>query len=433
MKKFTLILFFIFSLIDQSNAKNLVQALNETYNSNLELNAERENLKIAKESLNETRSDFLPSITISGYISDENTTKQTNRSGESLREADIGPSQKSITIEQKLFQGLGGIANFKKKNIGIELSKHELKKKEQEILFKAVAVYTALVLNNKKVKINISNVSLLERQVETDRNRLEQGEIGLTDLAQSEASLDGARAQLIKAKNQIIASKLNYETVIGPLYNYDDLDKNYVFNYKLPESLALANQISKKENPILNIAQLELQQSEQDVRIARSELSPSATLSFKSTQTDDTSTTYDETDKDILKAEASWPLFSGGKNLASLKKSKSLKHQKILLLEDAKRSTEATVANAWSNFQFSKSSLDSIKSQVGAAEIANEGITIEYESGSSSRSTLDVIQSNSILLDAKIELANSERDFILSQFELLLSIGRLTGSYLNLI
>ena len=89
------------------------------------------------------------------------------------------------------------------------------------------------------------------------------------------------------------------------------------------------------------------------------------------------------------------------------------------------------MANAWSNFQSSKSFLTSIRSQVKAAEIANEGITIEYESGSG-RSTLDVIQSHSILLDAKINLVNSKRDFLLSQFNLLASIGRLTGSYLGL-
>jgi outer membrane protein len=89
------------------------------------------------------------------------------------------------------------------------------------------------------------------------------------------------------------------------------------------------------------------------------------------------------------------------------------------------------VANAWSNFQSSKSFLTSIRYQVKAAEIANEGITTEYESGSG-RSTLDVIHSNSILRDANIELVNSERNFLLSPFSLLSSIGRLPGSYLGL-
>ena len=431
MKKIILILLFTLSFFDQSNAARLIDALKEAYMSNPKLNAERENLEIAQQKINEAKSDFLPTITISGYESSENTTKLTNRSGADVQGTDVNPSQKSILIEQQLFQGMGGVANFEKNNIGLELSKYNLKKIEQEILFDAIGAYTILVLSNKRVKINISNMDLLERQVETDRDRLERGEINLADLAQSEASLAGAKAQLIEAQNQLITSKLNYEKIIGPVSNYDELDKKYVFNYKLPESLALANEIAKKENPKLYIAELELQQSRQDVRIALSELSPSAKLSFKSTRTDDMSSSYDESDKEILKAEASWPIFSGGKNLASVKKSKSIKRQKLLLYEDAKRSADAAVASAWSSFQSSKSFLQSIKSQVKAAEIAYEGITSEYESGSG-RSTLDVIQSNSILLNSKINLANSERRFFLSQFSLLSSIGQLTGSYLGL-
>ena len=431
MKKIILILLFTLSFFDQSNAASLIDALKEAYMSNPKLNAERENLEIAQQKINEAKSDFLPTITISGYESSENTTKLTNRSGADVQGTDVNPSQKSILIEQQLFQGMGGVANFEKNNIGLELSKYNLKKIEQEILLDAIEAYTSLVLSNKRVKINIFNMDLLESQVETDRDRLERGEINLTDLAQSEASLAGAKAQLIEAQNQLITSKLNYEKIISPVSNYDELDKKYVFNYKLPESLALANEIAKKENPKLYIAELELQQSRQDVRIALSELSPSAKLSFKSTRTDDTSSSYDESDKEILKAEASWPIFSGGKNLASVKKSKSIKRQKLLLYEDAKRSADAAVASAWSSFQSSKSFLQSIKSQVKAAEIAYEGITSEYESGSG-RSTLDVIQSNSILLNSKINLANSERQFFLSQFSLLSSIGQLTGSYLGL-
>ena len=66
-----------------------------------------------------------------------------------------------------------------------------------------------------------------------------------------------------------------------------------------------------------------------------------------------------------------------------------------------------------------------------AAEIANEGITLEYESGNN-RTTLEVIQSHTILLDSRINLANSERDFLISQFSLLSAIGRLTAKQLNL-
>ena len=106
-------------------------------------------------------------------------------------------------------------------------------------------------------------------------------------------------------------------------------------------------------------------------------------------------------------------------------------NQKKLLLDNVLKTNNMNVASAWSNFQSSKSLLNSVKVQVKAAETANEGITVEYESGLG-RSTLDVIQSNTILLDSKISLAKSERNFLLSQFKLLQSIGLLTSKYLQI-
>ena len=283
----------------------------------------------------------------------------------------------------------------------------------------------------KKYKINQSNVSLLERQVETDQARLEKGQISVVDLAQSEASLAGANAKFIEAKNEVVTGKLIYENVIGSIDNISDLNEKLSFNLKLPQSLGEANKVSQKNNPGLIIAKLELQQSEKDIKIARAEFRPSATLSFETSQTEDLSATYDERDKSVLKATVKWPFYTGGKNRATLNKNKNLSNQKRLLLEDAITSNKTTVASTWSSYQSSKSLLNSVKSQVRAAEIANEGITIEYESGLG-RSTLDVIQSNTLLLDSKTSLANAERNYLLSQFKVLESIGLLTTKHLQI-
>lgn len=430
MKKFLLFILINIFLICNANAITLIEAIKEAYDNNPKLNAERENLKISKENINISKSNFLPTVTISGYKSAENTSKLTNRSGEDASKDDVNPLQTSILVEQKLYDQ-SRKPDLEKNEIGLEIARLKLKKVEQEIIYESVEAYTNLVLNNKKLEINLLNVSLLERQVETDRARLEKGEINLTDVAQSEASLAGANAKLIQVRNDIVTSKLIYEKTIGKINNSEEVNESYVFKYKLPNNLKEANIISKQFSPELNIVKLELEQANKDVAIAKSDLSPSATLSFQATQTDDTSSTYDESDKETLKATVSWPFSLGGKNLSSLRKNKSLRDQKALLLEDAKRSNEALVSSAWSNFKSSKSLLNSIRVQVKAAEIANEGISIEYESGLG-RSTLDVIQSNSILLDAKNNLATSQRNHFLSQYKLLLALGQLTALNLSL-
>ena len=153
------------------------------------------------------------------------------------------------------------------------------------------------------------------------------------------------------------------------------------------------------------------------------------TLSIERSNTEDFSSTIDEKEQDTITATVTWPFFSGGKNLAKLNKNQSEKVRKRLLLDNTIKSSETKVASAWSNYQSSESILKSIRAQVNAAEIANEGITEEYQKGS--RSTLDFIQSTTILLDARISLADSERDFTLSQYNLLKSIGLLNSDYLN--
>jgi len=297
-------------------------------------------------------------------------------------------------------------------------------------LLSAAEAHTELLLNRKKVNINLINIDLLERQVETDQNRLEKGEISLTDLAQSESSLSGARAKLITAQNDLVTSKANFQKIIGkkPSENIKDIKE---INLNLPGSLAQAFKISNSENPDLQIALLEYKKAKLDVVIAGSDLSPSATLSYKIAEQDDISATVKDRTQQTVKATASWPLFAGGSNLFSLREAQELKNQKELLYEDSQKQNETDLANAWSSYQSSRGVLESIRSQVKAAEIANEGITLEYESGTS-RSTLEVIQSRTILLDSRINLAISERNFLISQFNLLSSMGRLTAKQLNL-
>ena len=432
MKKSILILFFSIFYFENLLAETLSEALNQAYKNNPELNAERENIKVSEEDLKISRSEFLPSVTLSGSKSEEDTEKLTDRSGNNSAITDVNPKTTSITIEQKLFQGLGGVADLQKNKIGLILAKAELLKTEQEILYKAIEAYTGLILAKEKLDINKQNLNLLERQVETDQARLEKGKIKVADVAQSESSLAGANAKFIEATNQEITAKLVYEKVIGPIKDMNSLSKNFNINFKIPGTLNEAIQISKNNNPELIIAKLEYEQSEKDVQIAKSDLSPSATLSFESKETDDLSTTYDQQDKETVEATITWPIFSGGKNYASLSKSKNLRNRKKLLLDNAIKVNDTNVASAWSNMKSNSSLLESVKLQVKAAEIANEGITAEYESGKG-RSTLDVIQSNSILLNSQISLANSEREYLLSKFKLLKSVGILSAEHLGLI
>ena len=424
---FFIISFFCFSPV---LAETFNSALKRAYENNPELNAERESINISEQEYKVSISSYLPSITLEGSKSDEDTEKLTNRDGSNATITDVDPKVKSITVTQTLID-FGRGAELSKSKIGIDLAKAKLQKKEQDILYKAAEAYTGLISSKEKLVINSSNVNLLERQVETDRIRLERGNISLSDVAQSESSFAGAQAKLIQAENDLLTSKLNYENIIGKLNDIENLDKSSIFDLKLPNQLNDAISLSKKNNPDLIIAKLDYEQSKKDTISARSDLAPTAKLSFDRSKSEDVSSTVDEREKDVLKATVSWPFFSGGKNYANLNKNKSAELQKSLLLDNSIKKNQTDVATAWSSYQSNQSLLNSVRAQVDAAEIANEGIVAEYNSGSD-RTTLEVIQSNSLLLNAQISLANSERNYILSQFNLLRSVGLLTSDYLKI-
>ena len=429
MKKIFIIV--ITSLLYFSNALavTLLDALNLTYQNNIQLNAERENIKVSEEDIKISEAAYKPSVTVSGSKSYENTNTLKNQNGGTATKNDVDPFTTSLKIEQTILD-YGRDLTLEKNKVLLTLAKAQLIKKEQEVLHDAINAFTNLILSREKLNINSKNLNLLIRQVENDKIRRDRGQITNTDVAQSESSLAGAQAQFAKSKSDLLISKLNYENIIGKINDPNNLKKSSNAIVNIPKTLSEAINLSKQNNPDILIAKLDLEKSEKDIAISESDLKPTASVSLEKSYTEDLSSTVAERDKDILKATVSWPFYSGGKKKYKITKNTNLTNRKRLLLDHAVKTNETNVSSAWSSLESSKSFLNSVKVQLKSAEIANEGIAAEYERGS--RTTLDVIQSNSLLLSAQLSLVNSERDYLMAQYNLLKSVGLLNSQYLKL-
>ena len=425
MKKF-LILLIIYLFTNQLYAGDLLETLSNAFENNSKLNAQRASLNASKQEVNISRSDFFPSITLSGDKATQKDSDRTNLSGTSLSDTHSTPESRSVLVEQKIFDGFSNYNNLKRSKLELEYAKLELNKLEQEILLSAAKAYYNLGYHYKNFEFNQSNVELFERQVESDRSRLERGEISLTDFAQSESSLAGAKAKLITATNELISGKKNFEKIIGSSAP-DEIDLNFFSKLKIPTSLETATVIAEQINPRLNLAKIDLEIAKKDLFVARGDLSPSASISYSLKKNEELSSTIDEREQEEVKATFTWPIFQGGKNLSSVKKAKFKVEEKQLILKDVFSQVQIDTANAWTSYNSSKGVLDATEVQLKAAEIANEGITLEYDTGNE-RTTLEVIQSRTLLLDARTSYAKAQKDFAIAQFTLLASIGDL---YLN--
>ena len=387
MKKIisTLIISLIFPNLQAED--NLKFYIDRALKNNLQLNAEKKVFESAKQSKNISRSEFLPSISISGNQSSTTSTNRTNQNGSSLTDTNSDSESKSISIEQKIFSGFKGLNTFKKSELEIQKANLSLKKVTQQTIIDSASAYFDLIFKSKSNNFNLSNVDLFERQVESDNARLQKGEITLTDLAQSESSLAGAKANLIKAKTELLATQNNFERIIGdkaPIYKNLSEEAILVLPNTLDESIKLAN----LNNTDLLIAQLDYEIASKDLNIEKSRLSPTASINYSKTENKDFSSTIDEIDQETVKATISWPLIKGGENISSIKKSTFNKQRYQLIFQDMKNKITTETSNSWSKYQSTKGVLQATKAQLKAAEIANEGITLEYDSGNT-RTTLE--------------------------------------------
>ena len=423
------IIIFVLTILTTNvlSAAELLTYLESAYKNNPVLNASRENYKAVKQNINISRSEFLPSISVSGSQSSQENSSRTDQTGTTLTDSNNTPEIKSFSIDQKIFQGFQGYNLIKKSKLESDQAMYQLKNTEQQILLQSATAYYDLVYKIKNTQFNLANVDLFERQVESDSARLQKGEVTLTDLAQSESSLAGANAKFIAAKNELLTAKSNFERIIRlpppDKILKDNFTKNITLNF--PSDLNSAYSYSKKNNPKLILAKLSYEISKKNVYIEKSKFSPSASVNYTQSQNKDFSSTIDKTDQETLKATVTIPLLKGGKNYSSLKKVKFKKEQSNLILQDTINEVKTDTVNAWSAYQSSESVLKATQSQVKAAEIANEGITLEYDSRNA-RTTLEVIQSRTLLLDARISNAIAQRDFATSKFKLLSVIGELT-------
>jgi outer membrane protein len=424
MKKYILIFLFLFFFSHLKSDDNLKFYIKKALDNNLQLNAERKNFESAKQNKNISRSEFLPSITLSGDQTSINSTNRINQSGESLADTNLDSESKKISVEQKIFSGFKGLNTFKKSELETQKANLILKKVKQQTILDTTSAYFDLIFKSNNEKFNLLNVNLFERQVDSDSARLQKGEITLTDLAQSESSLAGARANLIKAKTELLASKTNFERVTREK-SPNTSNLNIKTSIMLPDSLEESIKLADVNNLDLLISKLDYEIAIKDLNIERARLSPSASLNYSKSENNDFSSTIDETDQETVKATITWPIIKGGENISTIRKSSYNKERYQLMLKDTKNKIHTDISNAWSNYQSSKSVVEATKTQLKAAEIANEGITLEYDSGNT-RTTLELIQSRSLLLDARIDFARSERDFIVSQFELAKQLGSLT-------
>ena len=125
MKKIIIFIFLSLLIFKVEAKENLKFFLKKAIDNNLELNAERKNLETAFQEKNISRSEFLPSISLSGNQSSSQSSNKTSQSGSNLSDSSLDTETKTISVDQKIFQGFKGYNSLKKSELEVMLTREK--------------------------------------------------------------------------------------------------------------------------------------------------------------------------------------------------------------------------------------------------------------------------------------------------------------------
>src|SRR6202011_1485560 len=99
-------------------------------------------------------------------------------------------------------------------------------------------------------------------------------------------------------------------------------------------------------------------------------------------------------------------------------------------LDTARDQVQANVTQSWGQLEAAKAQIQATQAQVNSAEIALSGTREEARVGQ--RTTLDVLNAQQTLLNARVSLVGAQRDRVVASYSILASCGRLSASMMGL-
>ncbi|MDP6816047.1 MAG: TolC family outer membrane protein [Alphaproteobacteria bacterium] len=404
-----------------AGAETLFDALVQAYVSNPELQARRAALRSVDEGVPQALSGWRPTVSLAGSAGLQRS-RSTTTSNQSLT-----PRSYSLNLSQPLYSGGRTEAATRSAESDVAAARAQLATTEQQILLGGVTAFLDVLRDQARVQLTAGNESVLRRQLEATKDRFEVGEVTRTDVAQAEARLAGAIATRAAAQGDLATSRATYREVFGAppgaLQPAPPLPA-------LPANEAEVIGIAEAENPEILAALHVEAAAAHAVDDATGRLLPSVDLVGRVLRSDETTFENNSSRADSINAEVTVPLYQAGAVHAAIRAAKETRNQRRIEVESTRRDVIESASKAWEQVESTRSQIAARSEEIRANEIALEGVRQEAEVGS--RTTLDVLDAEQELLDARVALVISERNEYVAGYQLLAAVGRLTAQQIGL-
>ena len=434
---FTLGLSLSFTQVSASFGETINSALASAYNNNPTLNAQRAATRAADENIPIAKSGYRPTITANANIglsrSILNTSgTTTNVFGQTVipgsTQTDLVPRGFGVVINQTLWDSYLTRNNVNAAEAAVSASQQALRNAEQNILFNGAAAYLDVLRDRSIVTFQRRNLEFLNEQVRSEQTRFEVGEATRTDVAQARASRAAAQAAVSLAAANLKSSEAVYRQIIGK--DPKKLSPVKGVGRKIPGSTGKGIAIAQREHPAIKSTEFLVDQAIFNVKAAESGLLPRVDLQAQATRNYQTGLSSQDTTNQSVTATLSVPIYQGGAQSGQIRQNKETLGQRRIEVDESVDSVRAAVVSSYSQYQGAKASFAANQEQLKAAKLALEGAVEERKVGQ--RTTLDVLDTQTQVINAQIALANSSRDIKVAGYAILSAIGRLSAKSLGL-
>ena len=402
------------------------------YMNNPTLNAQRAAARATDEGVPQALSGYRPRVTFNGSVGaqyiDSTTRSSTFAPSYTQLSGNMTPSNVGLTATQTLYNGFQTSNRTRQAESQVQAAREQLRVSEQGVLLSAATAYMNLLRDAAILDLQRRNVEVLQEQLRQTRDRFNVGEVTRTDVAQSESRLAAGRSQVLSAEATYKASVATYRQVIG--VEPGKLAAGSPVDRFSPSTLTAAVGVGTATHPAVTNAQYNFDAALLQVKVAEGALYPTLALQGNVQQSYETSLLGLRTFNAAVIGQLTVPIYQGGAEYSLVRQAKETLGQRRLDLDTARDQVRQNVVQSWGQLDAAKANIEATQAQVQASEIALNGVREEARVGQ--RTTLDVLNAQQELVNARVALVSAQRDRVVASFTLLSAVGRLSPQVLGL-
>ncbi|MGQ7794356.1 TolC family outer membrane protein [Faunimonas sp. B44] len=407
-----------------AGAETVIQALAAAYSNNPEINAARGDTRVADEGVPLAKSGRRPTVSATGDVTMQSFEQRRNGVPGSQTRTD---GTLGLQVTQNLFRGFRTQNEIREADANVLGSRQQLENTVQSVLFEAAQAYMNVIRDAAILDVRRQTVGFLEEQVRAAQDRFEVGETTRTDVAQTRARLAASVSEVSLAEANLRASEATYRRVIG--HEPRALQANFPFAKHLPRSLGQAVELGQTQHPAILATIYRSEAAAFAVKQLEGQLLPTVSLQGNA-QTQFGIGNSDYNNSVSITGRVTVPLYQGGAISAQVRQAKEQLGVRKIETDVTRDQVRASTVSSWGQLDAAKASIISASAQVEAARIALAGVQEERAVGQ--RTTLDVLNAEQELLDARVNLILAQNDRFVASFALLGSTGRLTPTVLGI-